>query len=199
MNKIFFIISIIISLNAFSQTENELDQISDFTCECLTKKKIKKSELEKLELELGLCMMESVSKAKVDLDFTDEDVMTTLGEKVGVRMAVSCPPFMELIGLMMEDDPNFLDDEEEVRKISFQGELSKLNKDQFVTIELKSEDGKKHTFYWFEYFEGANILKDNTNFLMNKKINIEYKEVEYYFPKYDDYVKIKVITKLLEK
>lgn len=199
MTKIILIVILFLSINVTGQTEIELNQISDLTCNCLTKKKIKKNEIEKLELELGLCMMEAVSKAKVELAFTDENVMTNLGEKVGLRMAVSCPPFMELIGVMMEEDPNFLDDDKEIKTNTFQGKFSKLNKDQFITLELRGQDDKKHIFYWFEYFEGANILKENTDFLLNKKINIEYKEVEYYFPKYDDYVKIKVITKLLEK
>lgn len=199
MKNTLFLISFIFSLNFIAQTDKELDEISDLTCECITKKKIKKNAVDKLELELGLCMMDAVSKAKVDLSFTDENAMTKLGEQVGLRMAGSCPSFMELIGVMMDKDPNFLDDEEELTYLNFQGKLSKINKDHFTTLELKADNGKKNTFYWFEYFEGANILKDNSSFLMNKKIKLEYKEVEYYFPKYEEYIKIKVITKLLEK
>ncbi len=203
MNKILLLLTILFSLSFTAQTDKELDLIADYTCECLSKKKMKKNDLDRLELELGLCVMEGASKASLNLTYTDEESMTKLGEQVGLRMVGSCEAFIDLIGVMMDKNPDgmmeLMNEKDVVVNNHFRGELSKINKDQFITLELKADDGKIETFYWLEYFEGANILKDNSTFLMNKKINIEYKEVEYYFPEYEEYLKVKVITKLLEK
>lgn len=200
LSSLFFV------LTFFGQTDKQLDKIADRTCECLSKKKIKKESREQLELELGLCMMESIHALDVNISLTNEKKMVKLGEQVGLRLAVQCKPFMQLIGGMMEDDPEsmmeLIDEKDEflVDELAIaEGELISIDENQFTTIKVKETGGKTLTFYWFEYFEGANLLKDDPNSMINKGLKVEYEEKEVFLPKYQEYIKIKVIKSLAKQ
>lgn len=204
MKKSILVLSILLlGVSFFGQTDKQLDKIADGTCSCMSKKDLKKGEQQQLELELGLCMFEAMTDLGMDIPLNNEKKMTKIGEQVGIRLAMDCKPFLEVIGGIMEDDPEYMMDlmseNEESVTDYFYGELIKIENNQFVTIELKEDGGKTQFFYWFEYFEGANLLKDAPNSLMNKGFKVEYEEKEVFLPKYQEYIKIKVIKSLAKQ
>lgn len=197
-----FILIIFIS-NFFGQSDKQLDKIADYTCSCMTKKDLKKGEQQQLELELGLCMFEAMTDLGLEIPLNNEKKMTKIGEQIGLRMAMDCKPFLEIVGGMIEEDPDgmmeMMNEKDDVLTDYFYGELTKIDNNQFTTIELKEDGGKTQIFYWFEYFDGANLLKDNPSSIMNKELKLEYEEKEVYLPKYQEYIKIKVIKSLSKK
>lgn len=188
----------------FGQSDKEIKKASSLTCDCLNTKDLKKASTEKIQMELGLCMIEALSELDLDIALTDEGKMEEIGGKIGLEMVSSCPAFVEMMGAMMADDPEgmaeLMEDNDQlyvkeagVTK-SVSGKLTEINKEQFVTINIENETGKITTLYWFEYFPGANTLEENK---IGSSINVSFEEREYYMPKFEQYLTIKVITKAI--
>jgi len=206
MNIIKLIVATFIigtSTFSFAQSEKEVKKASALTCDCIEKKDLKNASAEKIQMELGLCMIESFSVLEIDILLTNEKKMEELGGKIGLDMVSNCPSFVELMGNMMSDDPEGMvelmeeNDQFAVKETneikSITGKLTEINRDQFVSINIENENGKKTVLYWFEYFPGANALAENE---IGKSVNISYEEREYYMPKFDQYITIKVITQI---
>lgn len=80
---------------------------------------------------------------------------------------------------------------------SLDGTFSALDTSgNFACLKVKGADGREQKIWWFEHFNGSDLLIKNPELLNNKKVTVTYVEREVYEPKLKDYVKIKVAAGL---
>lgn len=197
---------VLITTQALSQSDAEIEEISELTCSCLEAKDkdLKKSSSGEIQMELGLCLLAAAGDVGVDLDMTNPKSIESLGEQVGMQMAFTCPYFTSLMGQIMEDDPDMimdaLEDDDDDYLFGYKssaGKVTAVEFDEFVVLKLDSEDGRRESYYWFEYFDGARMLEDKGNGLVGKYVIVEYKELEVYSPLLEDYRTIRVLQSLV--
>jgi len=162
-------ITVAISTFSFGQSDKEIRKTSALTCDCLEKKDLTNVSSEKIQMELGLCMIEALSDLNLDISLTDEKKMEEIGGKIGLDMVVNCPSFIEVMGTMMSDDPEgmaeLMEDgdpsnyEEETEIKTVTGKLNKINHNQFISIDIEDKEGKVISLYWFEYFPTPEPLR----------------------------------------
>ena len=202
MKKLFFIL--IVLCNSLSYSQDVYDVIGKETCECLNAKKIDYSKMNKKEMQtqVGVCMIQSYSshlsefKPEDKISFDDEEGMRNLGEKVAMKMMVSCPEIILEMGKRSIDE----DDSAEVVKESafIEGEVTEIKTEQFITLQVKDKNGRNFSFLLLDYFETASLLTNNE---INKKDNIKvsYTEIELFDPKNKEFRYFKIITDLEKK
>jgi hypothetical protein len=115
-----------------SYSQDIFDVIGKETCECLNAKKIDYSKMNKKEMQtqVGVCMIQSYSshlsefKPEDKISFDDEKGMQNLGEKVAMKMMVSCPEIIMEMGKRSIDEDDSI---EEVKEIAFiEGEVTEI-------------------------------------------------------------------------
>ncbi|MES2805486.1 MAG: hypothetical protein V4652_07960 [Bacteroidota bacterium] len=202
MKKIFFIL--IVLYNSVSYSQDIFDVIGKETCECLNAKKIDYFKMNKKEMQtqVGVCMIQSYSshlsefKPEDKISFDDEKGMQNLGEKVAMKMMVSCPEIIMEMGKRSIDEDDSI---EEVKEIAFiEGEVTEIKTEQFITLQVKDKNGRNFSFLLLDYFETASLLTNNE---INKKdsIKVSYTEIELFDPKNKEFRYFKVITDLAKK
>ncbi|MDI5896044.1 MAG: hypothetical protein Q8R22_05695 [Flavobacterium sp.] len=202
MKKIFFIL--IVLCNSVSYSQDIFDVIGKETCECLNAKKIDYFKMNKKEMQtqVGVCMIQSYSshlsefKPEDKISFDDEKGMQNLGEKVAMKMMVSCPEIIMEMGKRSIDEDDSI---EEVKEIAFiEGEVTEIKTEQFITLQVKDKNGRNFSFLLLDYFETASLLTNNE---INKKdsIKVSYTEIELFDPKNKEFRYFKVITDLAKK
>ena len=202
MKKIFFIL--IVLCNSVSYSQDIFDVIGKETCECLNAKKIDYFKMNKKEMQtqVGVCMIQSYSshlsefKPEDKISFDDEKGMQNLGEKVAMKMIVSCPEIIMEMGKRSIDEDDSI---EEVKEIAFiEGEVTEIKTEQFITLQVKDKNGRNFSFLLLDYFETASLLTNNE---INKKdsIKVSYTEIELFDPKNKEFRYFKVITDLAKK
>ena len=202
MKKIFFIL--IVLCNSVSYSQDIFDVIGKETCECLNAKKIDYFKMNKKEMQtqVGVCMIQSYSshlsefKPEDKISFDDEKGMQNLGEKVAMKMMVSCPEIIMEMGKRSIDEDDSI---EEVKDIAFiEGEVTEIKTEQFITLQVKDKNGRNFSFLLLDYFETASLLTNNE---INKKdsIKVSYTEIELFDPKNKEFRYFKVITDLAKK
>jgi hypothetical protein len=204
-NTLLLLFTLIIGAISWGQTEKEIEKVADGTCECLKGKSNELKELSssELQMELGLCMLAAMGSEGVDIDDISAGNMEAFGEKVGFQMAFSCPDFMAMIGQMIEEDPElveeFMDDSDSEYYFGYAssaGSVLSVNTNEFVSLKLNSENGRKETYYWFEHFEGAHLLENDGAAIIGKEVIVEYDEIELYSPKLEDYTYVRMLRSL---
>lgn len=193
MKKVFSLILVVIMHWAYSQ--DFVDLAAQEICECVQSKDNDEKSRSQLEVQIGICMMETISthpkefeeytngKSLSELDFKN------LGTEVGVRMVSYCPMFFakfiknESVDNVSKGNSNELFTEK--------GIITSLKSNQFNMIHLKTEDGSLLKFMWLTDFEGAEILMKEQ--YKNKSVSIYYDNFEFYDPKSKSYIKHRVI------
>lgn len=184
-------------MNVVAQTEKQITKVTNSTCECLQDKGIESGDMNKLQMELGICMLAAMGENNISIDVNDPSEIESFGEKIGIQLAYSCPKFLEIIGEMVEEDPDMLNDimdarDEPSMEIST-GIVSEVKSDDFVTLKIKNISGKKETFFWMQHFEGSSLLENDGRAILQKNVYIEYETIEVYSPKLEDYIDLKII------
>lgn len=181
-------------LNANSQ--DILDNVVKEVCSCATAKadQLKGLPADKLQLELGFCIITSYSNHEKELtakygNVMEGDGMEKLGTDIGLKMASACPDVFRLIaGSSFED--------EETQAIStVEGQIVAVKSEQFLTIEVKDNSGRTHAMLLLTFFEGSDILTEN-KLKKNDKVSIDYWEQEFYDVKAKDFRNYKVIQSI---
>lgn len=202
MKFTLLVLSVLLISSSFSQTDAQVTEISEATCECLKEKDLEGANMNKIQIELGMCMLPAMEESGMEFSASDVSNMEEIGEKVGVKLAFSCPEFMELIGGISEDHPdefNELMEEHSSQETMFsRGTVLEVESEKFVMLKILNEDGKKEIYYWMEHFEGSELLYRSER-LLRKGVKIEYVELEVYSPAIEDYTKIKILKKLKMK
>jgi hypothetical protein len=171
------------------------------TCACLEAKKINYSEMNKKEMQtqVGLCMIQSYSahasefEPKDKISFDDEEGMRGLGEKVAMKMMVTCPEIIMEMGRRSIED----DDSNEAEKESYfvEGKVIEIKSEQFMSIQVKDKNGRDFSFLLLDYFETASLLT-NKEIHKNDNIKVSYTEIELFDPQNKEFRYFKIITNL---
>lgn len=193
-----------VSTTLFAQEtdkKNELlDIIAKETCECVSNKNMDFSKIErsKLELEFGMCIMESYSKrrSKVEkylgVSLDNERSLERLGEDVAFKMMNHCSPvILSLAGQYVEED--YAESEEDQYIV---GEVVELSTSKFNTLNIKDESKRIQKFLWLEFFNGEDLLKDFDS-LKGKIIKIYFVEKEFFDPVISEYRNFKIIKEIM--
>jgi len=197
MKKIFLFFILICFANTYSQSGG-LDFIAKKTCECLDAKKGKSENFTGKELKtaVGLCIIKSYSDHKSKLNseekekFNDTDGMGKLGEAVALKMVAFCPNMIMELGKNYNDE--IADEKEDVFIL---GEVIDIQSEQFITLQVKDQNGRKYSFLLLTYFDTAPLLTNND---IKKKDNlkISYTEIELFDSKAKEFRYFKILTKL---
>lgn len=181
--------------NAQKLTKIELlDVISTDICNEITTKNIKVVN----ENVLGVQMIKVLLKHKEDVVFyfgadyfTNETVMSTLGEEIGMHLGLKCPEIFL----------DFIDFEETTVDISYltvKGKLSKINTNEFLTFTIKEPSGKSHEFMLLSSFETSYLLTDKI-LKTDDEIEVSYYVSEIYNAKIGRYINYNIVTYIEKK
>ncbi|WP_291720661.1 hypothetical protein [Bernardetia sp.] len=206
LKKAVFLVICCVSFSTLSFAQNKKadalkDRMAQEVCDCISSSDVDFEDGEALKLKLGLCLMQSIGEnqnqiQKVGIDIENEENITRFGEDIGLAMATKCPAvFMGFAKKELEEKRKSNKDEE-VKVQALTGTITKVEEEAFVTIVVKDEEGRSHNMLWLEFFENSEELKENYSNLTGKDVSIEYYEKEYYNPKIEDYVKVKVLRRV---
>ncbi|MEO6583334.1 MAG: hypothetical protein ABIO05_03365 [Ferruginibacter sp.] len=190
----------IISTNAFSQTQKAKDSLMKVmvaeACEEIVKKDFSTLGKDELEMELGMAIIPVFTnhleemKEIFDVDMSDAGKVTQFGQTLGMRLAMECPGFMKVVSGNKTFQEMAVGKSTE--KITLSGTLQKIVPGDITHFIIKTESGRLEKIWWMAHFDGAEKLMQPGN--LNKKLSIQYKEMEVYNAAVKDYIKIKVAT-----
>lgn len=189
-----------LTISGQAQSDEVYKAIAKETCECIGKKNYDYNTTSKMEIQatLGLCMMESAQRNKLEFDMNSLEDMTKLGEKVGMQMAPICPEvfkaFMDDAIQDIETDESM--EEEETEYFTVTGKVKSVEEKDFVYVTLKDASGKEHKFAWFFYFEGSDEFKANPKSMIGKDVTITYILLEVLQPKTKTYYNLNILSGL---
>lgn len=199
MIKNFFLLVAIFSFSATTLSAQDLlDKLAEASCSCISQKSSDNLSSDELQIQMGFCIMEAVGKYPEDfqkqygnLDFTDQQAMTKLGEDIGMRMAFKCPDvLMKMAAVETETTVTTTT----VSNIS--GTLRAIEGDDFSQLVVEDESGRKHKLLWLGYFNGSEQLIEDQSRAIGRRVNVSYETVECYSPKANDYINCKEIKAL---
>ncbi len=202
MRKIFtlhrrclLVLVTLFSVSSFAQSDSTLiKRISKSFCDELSKKDLAKIKPANMDMELGLVILGVISKYEKEintewkLSIDDEKDMETIGEKIGMDAALTCPAFQSFVVNNIDEITG--DDATE----SLSGNFVSLQVNQFSFILIKNKSGKEEKIWWFQHFEGADELATKAAQLKGKAVTVSYKEIEIYDAALKEYRKIKVLA-----
>jgi len=181
-----------------SSAQKTLGQrMADDFCKELDKQNIPETWDESSMEKISLAMMPVATKyadefkKEYGVELKTQKDFEEFGRIMGEEAGRSCPKFKKMMENMMSTKV------EEVKSTtSFDGTFAGLDTSgSFAFFKVKGADGREQKIWWFEHFNGAELLT-NSQTLANKKVTVVYVEREVYEPKVKDYVKIKVASGL---
>lgn len=185
---------ILFSLTIFAQ--DALDKISQETCDCLKGKNFEGKSQDDLSVELGMCMMTSLSTrqdkmSELGIDMTDQSSMEAFGQKVGLKMATKCPDVLMKIGMMSTETTTTTTTTKTTATAEMvqvmEGTIKGLEGEEFSILVLTDETGRDQKFLWLRYFAGSEKLSSDFKSVVGKKVKVKYKSIEVYSPKAKEY------------
>ncbi len=204
MKKVIFLCLFILSFSSVSFAQNKKadaikDKMAQEICDCITNSDVDTNDEEELKLKLGMCMMQSIGDnekllSKAGIDIKKEGAISIFAESLGMVMATKCP--MVFMGLAKKELEQESEEEEKEAIQQLEGIISKVEEGSFVTLIIKDNEGRSHNVLWLEFFENADEVKQNYEKLKGMAVSVKYYEKEYYNPKIEDYVKVKVLKKV---
>lgn len=193
--SLFVFVLSLFCLNAKSQ--DILDVITKEVCSCANEKKdmLKDAASEKVQMQLGLCIISSFSShekevtAKYGNVMEAEGAMEKLGGDVGIKMASVCP---DVLMMFADMESEFDEETEEIPALTLEGKIIEIKPEQFLTVIVKDNSGRNHTFLVLTFFEDSNLFIEN-KLKKNDKVSVQYWEQEFYDAKARDFRYYKVI------
>lgn len=189
-----------------------MDKVSKETCECINKKNIdlKSSDVDKLQVELGLCIMQAYSKFSNEfpknkrLDFSDSKQMEAFGMEVGMKMIKDCPDIILTLGKSYRNNKFNDESDEEVvvdtayveepdDDIKITGVYQGAKKDGFYYITVKETSGKINQIALINNFENSFLILDKV-LQLNDKVEVSYFDAELFDVILNRFVTVKVIS-----
>jgi hypothetical protein len=159
--------------------------------------------MDQFNMELGLCMLEASMPYQKQLkkdhginwDRIDKEG-EKLGRLIGMKLASVCPN--SLMRMVKKVSPELMDDEDEEidDELYAEGEIQKVEEEQFIVISVKEESGKVSKFYWMTFIDSDFDLANDYNSLIGKKAVLTYEEYEFFDPRLKEYRVFNVINAL---
>ncbi len=210
MKKILTLIAIItcFTTNAQITKDSLLKVMSNEACEEFAKKDFTTIDKKNLETEMGMLLAPAMMTHLDDIErlygggMTDPDAMRKMGMDLSMKLASTCPKFIEfsmkMAGKSGEDGSkvkkeNTLDNNGEA---ILKGTLLSVNAGDITTLSVSDGKGKTTKLYWLEYFDNADKIIANNKKYLNKKVTVGYTEKSVYDFVRKNYKTIKVITSI---
>lgn len=181
-----------------AQSQDILDIMAKEVCSCAEGKKetLKGADSQKMQMELGLCIISSFSNhekevtAKYGNVMEADGAMEKLGGDVGMKMAGICPDVLMSLAEMGMSEIDSTEVEQEHSTV--EGRIVEIRPEQFLTVVIKDNSGRNHTMLMLTFFEDSNLLIEN-KLKKNDKVSVDYWEQEFYDVKAKDFRYYKVI------
>jgi hypothetical protein len=200
--RYLFLFFLALALSAPLAAQDLMDKLADATCACINKKDVDNMDSEMLQMQLGFCIMEAVSKhndefqkAYGQMDPTDAAAMSSLGEQIGMKMAFKCPAVLMKVAA--------IETQVEVRPAApaateaLSGTVKAIEDEGgFGQITVLDESGRTHKLLWLRYFKGDTRFINEPGKVVNAKVRVKYENVEVYSPKAKEYFNRKEIREV---
>lgn len=203
MKKILLFVFVFIASFYFAQDFKTI--IAQNTCKCV--KEVKKENLTKkqIEFQFGICMFKVANPYKAEIkkefgidisDFSKKENMYKLGTEIGILMAQECPDVFEQF--IPEDKNEAQAEAEEVvsNEELMNGEITKIEKENFVVFYMKGDNNILTKFYWISNVDSNIELEKKYNELVGKKVNVSYYSADIFDYRINEYRKINILSML---
>ncbi|MFT6748032.1 MAG: hypothetical protein ACJAZ2_002390 [Glaciecola sp.] len=217
MKKSILLLALLVGSVVLS-AQNELKNITEKSCDCMSDLDISKFKKKDLEAQLGLCFIagagdhEKWLEKEHGITFTGKKAKKSgekLGELIAVQALSKCP------GLIMAlvNKKGFEEAQVEYKKKkagiptttvtakpkvtpvkSISGKVVKVGKKNFASFNVKGADGFTNTLYWIDYFDNSGVLLEELSSLKTKDLSFTYIEKKVFFADKNNYELVKVIT-----
>lgn len=204
MNKLLLVCFAfcLFAISPKAQGQAYMDAIADETCSCINEV-MNKGDTQNLEMRLGFCMLKAAGPYekqlkkdfKIDLSklgSQGDEMGEAIGEALGVKIATRCPDTFMALASVMEQNGEVTAIEEKM----FEGTVTGINDQQFIVFTVKDASGKASSFYWLSFFSSNFSLNSNYKEIKDKKVQVSYREEEFFDPRINEYKKFNVITSL---
>jgi hypothetical protein len=197
MKKVLIFCLVITAHQSFSQTY--MDKIAQESCDCISKVS-ETLDYEQYTQELGLCMIVAAEpyrkqlKKDHNINFDKIEVdAEKLGKLIGFKMASVCPNALLAVSKKSPDKSAVAN--ADVSK-SYDGTITKLEKDFFVVLHIKDGEGKTNKFYWLTFIDSDVDLVERYDSLIGMPVEVTFRTEEWFDPKIKEYRQFSVIEKL---
>lgn len=186
---------LILSSPIFSQ--GIIDKMADLTCQCMEDQGIDGKTTEEVTDIMTNCLTENLIEnisqfqQELEVDFTDQEAMQDIGEKIGAKMAFVCPETIMALAGMTED----MVEEEVTEENTFTGTIDIVKADDGLTLLfLTTPGGMTEPYVWLTSFEGDEALIELKENLKGTSLTVKYEELDIFNGKRGEYVTRKIIT-----
>ena len=192
--------------------QTTMDKTLETACDCINKKN--SEDVVDYDSYLALVIecaspviLKNQEELKDELNITTRDEMAAIeeiGGKVGERLVLECPKFMELTLKVLGEDEEMMDlaldeysdTEAEDDEMTEAGTVVTINKAFPCQITLKNQEGETLNFIWTDPIDIDDQFVSNPDNLKGRKVNIVYFYGELYDAQSGEYVSRKILTEL---
>lgn len=210
MKKVLLLIMVTSCFSVMAQTT--MDKTLETACDCINKKN--SEDVVDYDSYLALVIecaspviLKNQEELKDELNITTRDEMVAIeeiGGKVGERLVLECPKFMELTLKVLGEDEEMMDmaldeysdTEAEDDEMTEAGTVVTINKAFPCQITLKNQEGETLNFIWTDPIDIDDQFVSNPDNLKGRKVNIVYFYGDLYDAQSGEYVSRKIIMEL---
>jgi hypothetical protein len=201
MFKHLSLFALLFASYSHTYAQEYVQQIAKRACEC--SEKIKPSASERMHnMEVGFCILNAANeddkkklRAEFNLDFTEiEKNGEKIGGFIGNRMVPICPGTIMALVRASEEKTK-------TAPVStmISGEVTKIEKDFFVSFTIRDNAGKSNKLFWISPVETSIDLVSQYSNLLGKSLQFSFENQEIFDPKIGEYRAFKVIKKITIK
>jgi ADP-heptose:LPS heptosyltransferase len=209
--KTLILIGTIIFSAAFTKASplaNDSTQIQKAAarvCPCLDSSASKPpTDLETFQSLFLSCIMTSSPEVMTQIMDVEEEFegAREAGAAIGRELAFellkqNCPAFVRLSVQLSKSDKQPPKAQPSLSVSSISGTVAAVAENEFLSLVLQSPDGRKQTYYYFDYVPQSDDWTNEPNQLLGKKVTIGYRSHEYFRPKIKTFVSLKQIVSLV--
>lgn len=210
MKKVLLFIMVSSCFSVMAQTT--MDKTLETACDCINKKN--SEDVVDYDSYLALVIecaspviLKNQEELKDELNITTNDEMAAIeeiGGKVGERLVMECPKFMELTLKVLGDDQElrdlaveeYTDSDSEGEEMIDEGTVVSINKEFPCQLTVKNKQGETLNFLWTEPIDVADEYVSNPDSLKGRKVAIVYYYGDIYDAKAGEYVTRKIIQEI---
>lgn len=151
---------------------------------------------DKAAFKFGICIIEASQKFDkkikaeygVSIAHFSSANRNDFGKTIGVRAASKCPVIFEsIISKVKNDTP-------QSNLQELKGVISNVVTNDFITIDLLTNDQVTYQLIWLNKFKNAESLLQPLKSLKSKQVRFLYAEKQFYDPSISDYRTFRVIN-----
>ncbi len=207
MKRILFIALAIFMAGALQPViaQDVLDILAEDACDCISKKDTDEMSMEDLQMQLSMCLMESVGnnqeafqKQYGDFNPSDQAAMQEFGQQVGMKMVTKCPQVMMKMAGNAQAPPQAAPPGSAPSQPagSLTGTFQGVSGDEVAVLTIKESNGRTQKLLWLDYFKGSDRLMEDPAALKGKTVKVEFETIEVYAPQAKEYFDRKKVISL---